>query len=151
MPLYSSLSSLKQSGSYNSLTKTWDIILSDKDWEMLLPYTISLSFAAPEDIYLEGDCIPGIVSIVPSIPFICPLCPLTSNQFRTVRDLWNHETSPVHVPKLFYCPIVLSIVNSKNATKSAKQSFSTFSRLAMHIKSAAYRKQMFRWVLSLIN
>jgi hypothetical protein len=100
---------------------------------------------------LEGDCIPGVVSIVPSTLFICPLYPPTSNQFRTARDLWNHETSPVHAPKLFYCPTALSTVNSKNDRKSAKQSFSTFIGLEMHVESGACGKQMFRWVLSLIN
>jgi hypothetical protein len=135
--LCSSLSSLKQSRSYNSVTKNREVILLDKDWKMLLPHTILLSFAVPEDICLEGDCISGIVSIVPLKLFICPLCPPTSNQFRTARDLWNHETLPVYMPKLFYCPIALSIVNSKNARKSAKQSFSMFSGLAMHIESGA--------------
>jgi hypothetical protein len=142
---------LGQSDSCNAFTTDWEVLSSVGDWEVLSLDEISLSFATSEDMYLKGDSIQGISCVIPSALFICPLCPPTSNRFRTVKDLQNHRESPVHAPNIFHCPTELSMSTTERASKPAARSFSTFSGLAMHIESGACGKQTFRWVLSLIN
>lgn len=147
-PSSSSLSLLEQSGCYNSPNSD---LSPDEDWVLLSLDEVSLSSGTVQSMCLEGDSIQSIASASPSTLFICPLCPPTSNRFRTAKDLQSHETSPIHAPKIFHCPSLPSVGNGEGARKPATRSFSTFSGLAMHIESGACGKRMFQQILSEIN
>jgi hypothetical protein len=81
--------------------------------------------------------------------FLCPLCPPTSNRFKTAQDLQKHSTSPAHAPKIFHCPTMLLNQRKPKVTKT----FSTLSGVAMHIESGACSggKKAFEKVLNFVN
>jgi hypothetical protein len=118
------------------------------NWEVLTPVETSLTFSLSELMTPQSDNIEDTSQLARLTLFVCPLCPPTSNRFRTARDLDNHKTSPVHAPKIFHCPAVLFCSSKK---KLAQKRFSTLSGLAMHVESGACGKQTFRDVLNFVN
>lgn len=109
---------------------------SSSDWDsesqLSTPGSGSLSL---DSLSLLQDC------------FICPLCPASSKRFKTARALEQHQTSLVHLPKVFHCPALAGGARCKSGNKS----FCALSGLAMHVESGACGMKMLKEVIGLVN
>jgi hypothetical protein len=118
-PSSSSLCLLEQGGCYNPR----EVPSSNEDWVFLSLDEISLSSTTIESICPEGESIQSLPSAIPSALFICPLCPPTSNRFRTAKDLQSHQSSPVHAPRIFHYSKKLSIGNGQGPESLQQEAF----------------------------
>jgi len=126
-----------------SLSMTPDLSDDTSCWPLLTPPSgLTLDEDVTEWLLISGSQTPVSDSQYSlnapiSRKLECPLCPTQGKKFATSQALENHMKSPIHRPKVYYCPVSMFPVGLSFHQRKQQKFLSTLGGLAQHLESGA--------------
>lgn len=85
---------------------------------------------------------------------MCPMCPTSSKQYKSMNALHTHMQSQAHAAKIYHCPPAsLMLGNDHKSSGKRERSFATLSGLSQHVEAGACEggKATFNSAMSFVN